>query len=355
MKKQIVAPTTQTKMGSGRSGILQRQCACGTHSVAGGDCKACDKKKEATALQRSAVTNEPMNEAPPIVHDVLRSSGQLLDQPTRSLMELRFGHNFSHVRVHTGAKAVESARSVNALAYTVGHDIVFNAGQYSPGTAAGQRVLAHELTHVVQQSDDLQIPLNRLEITGPTHSSEREAETISNLVSESAPIVMNKVANGCLTPRIARKSEPGTPEQMYSGSSSSRVVVITFGPGQVTPGGGGESGFMENSHNVNALEDAWTMIAQLVHGTVEIEGGATNNPIGDAIKVAASRADVVWHEINDRSEGMQLIGGVKGHQVESLEDMIQEGRITVTLKPSFNDSSPPTNFLREDKAKVRVI
>jgi hypothetical protein len=67
-------------------------------------------------------------------------------------MEPRFGQDFSEVRVHTDAKAEESARAVNALAYTVGRDVVFGAGQYAPGTSAGQQLLAHELTHVVQQA-----------------------------------------------------------------------------------------------------------------------------------------------------------------------------------------------------------
>jgi len=66
-------------------------------------------------------------------------------------MEPRFGHDFSQVRVHTNAKVAESARAVNALAYTVGRDVVFGVGQYAPTTSAGQRLLAHELTHVVQQ------------------------------------------------------------------------------------------------------------------------------------------------------------------------------------------------------------
>ena len=90
--------------------------------------------------------------APPIVRDVLTSSGRPLDRPTRSLFESRFGHDFGQVRIHADAKAAESARSVNALAYTVGRDVVFGAGQYAPGTSAGQKLLAHELTHVVQQS-----------------------------------------------------------------------------------------------------------------------------------------------------------------------------------------------------------
>lgn len=91
-------------------------------------------------------------EVPPIVHDVLRSPGQLLDAGTRAFMESRFGHDFSGVRVHTDAKAAESARSVNALAYTVGRDIVFQPEYYSPGSTEGKRLLAHELTHVLQQN-----------------------------------------------------------------------------------------------------------------------------------------------------------------------------------------------------------
>jgi Domain of unknown function (DUF4157) len=86
------------------------------------------------------------------VHDVVGSGGGTpLDTDTRGLMEERLGQDFSDVRVHTGQKADESARSVNAHAYTVGTDVVFRSGHYSPDTDTGQRVLAHELTHVVQQ------------------------------------------------------------------------------------------------------------------------------------------------------------------------------------------------------------
>jgi hypothetical protein len=90
--------------------------------------------------------------APPIVNEVLQSSGQPLDVATRAFMEPRFGHDFSHVRVHADAQAAESARAVNALAYTLGRHVVFGAGQYAPTTQEGQRLMAHELMHVVQQT-----------------------------------------------------------------------------------------------------------------------------------------------------------------------------------------------------------
>jgi hypothetical protein len=79
-------------------------------------------------------------------------AGQRLDADTRAFMEPRFGHDFGQVRVHTDAKAAESARSVNALAFTVGNHLVFSAGRYQPQLVEGKRLLAHELTHVVQQT-----------------------------------------------------------------------------------------------------------------------------------------------------------------------------------------------------------
>ena len=80
-----------------------------------------------------------------------RSSGRELDVRTREIFESRFGHDFGRVRVHADGEAARSARGHGALAYTFGRDIVFGAGQYRPGTAEGDRLLAHELGHVVEQ------------------------------------------------------------------------------------------------------------------------------------------------------------------------------------------------------------
>jgi hypothetical protein len=85
------------------------------------------------------------------VSHVLATPGQSLDRATNKFFSARFGHDFANVRIHADAEAAESARAVNALAYTVGRDVVFAAGQYAPNTGAGQQLLAHELTHVVQQ------------------------------------------------------------------------------------------------------------------------------------------------------------------------------------------------------------
>jgi Domain of unknown function (DUF4157) len=147
------APPTFTPV---RSGLLQRKCACGGTPGPSGECEECRKKK----LQRRA-NNSPapssthpsssVSEAPPIVHEVLRSPGQPLDGATRAFMEPRLGHDFSQVRVHTDAQAAESAQAMKALAYTVGRHIVFAEGQHQPSASDGKLLLAHELTHVVQQ------------------------------------------------------------------------------------------------------------------------------------------------------------------------------------------------------------
>jgi outer membrane protein OmpA-like peptidoglycan-associated protein len=93
-----------------------------------------------------------MDRAPASVERVLASSGRPLEPALRQDMEQRFGHDFSRVRLHTGGVPEQSARDVNALAYTVGHSVVFGAGRFAPETASGRRLIAHELTHVVQQN-----------------------------------------------------------------------------------------------------------------------------------------------------------------------------------------------------------
>jgi Domain of unknown function (DUF4157) len=128
--------------------ILQRKYACGKHN-GGAECEECNKERR--SLQRQSKGSSTVDRMPASVHEVLGSPGQPLDAATRAFMEPRFAHDFSQVRVHTDAKAAESARAVNALAFTVGRDVVFASGEYAPARTEGQRLLAHELAHVTQQ------------------------------------------------------------------------------------------------------------------------------------------------------------------------------------------------------------
>lgn len=187
------------RSGAGRVGLLQRQCACGGTSSLMGTCSECEKKKmlgqpmpaklqinesgdederEADrvaarvmdmphgqregstaqsqpgplALRRTGWSSSAFAiPAPPLVSNVLDASGAPLDTATRAFFEPRFGHDFGGVRVHADREAAASAHAVNARAYTMGNHIAFADGHYRPTTKPGQRLMAHELSHVLQQ------------------------------------------------------------------------------------------------------------------------------------------------------------------------------------------------------------
>jgi hypothetical protein len=192
-----------------RTEVLQRKCACGGTPGPTGECEACRKKR----LQRKIDNREPNeSDAPPIVHDVLRSPGQALDLQTRAFMEPRFGHNFANVRVHSDARAAESARAVNANAYTVGRDIVFGNGRYCANQRDGQRLLAHELTHVVQQRGQPLATAGDLATNSPGDSFEHEADAAAEQVIAARST--SSIARTTAGPWLQRKEgeekdEPG--------------------------------------------------------------------------------------------------------------------------------------------------
>ena len=113
-------------------------------------CAACEEEEK--LQKKEAGPQAAAGEAPASVHEALCLPGQPLDAATRAYFEPRFGHDFSSVRVHSGPAAAQSARDVNAHAYTVGHNVAFDLGRFAPATAEGKKLLAHELAHVTQQS-----------------------------------------------------------------------------------------------------------------------------------------------------------------------------------------------------------
>jgi hypothetical protein len=190
--KSVFQPSvTALRLHPSPSGILQRKCACGGAAGVSGECEECSKKKQLglqaklqiseagdiyereadwvadkvmSASTHSGVTGSPpriqrlagqsigQTEAPASVDQVLASPGRPLEPELRQDMEQRIGYDFSRVRLHSGPVAKQSAQDLNAHAYTVGPDVVFGAGRFAPGTHEGRRLIAHELTHVVQQS-----------------------------------------------------------------------------------------------------------------------------------------------------------------------------------------------------------
>ena len=209
--------------------LLQRKCACGAGtSGLTGECAECSKKKmvglqtklqinqpgdiyeqeadrvaeqvlakpacphvssASPRIQRfSRQSSEQTGAAPPSVNRALASPGRPLEPVLRQDMEQRFGHDFSRVRVHSDVASEISARQVNAHAYTSGYDIVFGLGRFAPATLAGRRLLAHELTHVVQQTetpDGLQTKL--IQRDGPHRAedvTQEEKEALINFKND---------------------------------------------------------------------------------------------------------------------------------------------------------------------------
>jgi hypothetical protein len=256
MSGQVARQTQQSmKVTSIAGGVLQRACACGHHTSASGECEECKKKREGT-LQRTAIhsfsfpsydtkarlpqtklaINEPGDEyeqeadriadqvmaipvshsvsktpprvqrfaeqprvqtekAPTSVDQALASPGSPLEPALRHDMEQRFGYDFSTVRVHTDATAEKSARDVDARAYAVGHNIVFGTGQFVPRTKEGQRLIAHELTHSIQQAASSTLQVSRF--------VEREHKNLGNLATTKFPYFAKLT-----TDEVALRSSP---------------------------------------------------------------------------------------------------------------------------------------------------
>jgi hypothetical protein len=172
-------------------GMLQRKCACGGTPGPTGECEACRSKRESESLPRTydhpSFSGPHPFEVPPIVGEVLRAAGKPLDSETRAFMEPRFGQDFSSVRVHTDARAAASAQAVDALAYTVGSELVFGTGLYQSVTNEGRRLLAHELAHVVQQRQQggSVAPPTKYKIVSPGDASEQEADMVAQRITET--------------------------------------------------------------------------------------------------------------------------------------------------------------------------
>ncbi len=157
------------------------------------------------------------------VKDVVRSGGgSPLDKDTRQSMESGFGHDFSDVRVHTDARAGESAKAVNAQAYTVGSDIVFQPGKYAPETHEGKHMLAHELTHVVQQRSG---PVSGtpapggIQISDPSDSFEQQAEHTATQVMSAEPASGSPASVQTLAVQ-RQEEEEEKPEEEVEGQGS---------------------------------------------------------------------------------------------------------------------------------------
>jgi hypothetical protein len=195
------------------------------------ECTGCGEQGRGI-LQRAAVneSREPVDQVPPLVHQVLREPGEPLDIKTRSMMETRFGHDFGHVRVHSDSHAAESAEAVDAAAYTVGHHVVFAEGQYAPHTPTGQQLLLHELAHAVQQEHQA-VPAD-LGIDAPGGPAEQQAQNLAASAPRRVAVLPGDRPVSPLLQRQPKKSGKGSDVEkrltMLENQQKATSVLLEF-------------------------------------------------------------------------------------------------------------------------------
>ena len=300
-----VSPPSPAVVSVVPTGLLQRQCACGGSPGVDGECAACRQKRlqrkadhslAGGALQTKLAINKPGDEyeqeadrvaaqvmvapghsaiggtppriqryagqategsdtAPASVDRVLASPGRPLEPALRQDMEQRLGHDFSRVRVHSSAAAEQSAREVNANAYTVGHNIVFDVGRFAPETYEGRRLFAHELTHVVQQSGSDEIGANQ-----------------SNEKRGSSPISTART-----TPLVAREDR----DAVSSGSTVGYVAIYLGGEGE-------DSAYIDFHTNIGLFRYSLEEIGQLKPGEYQANVVVKGNTVDFTLDVAST-------------------------------------------------------------------
>lgn len=209
-----LASVTSASGASSRPRVLSRKAAC----ACGGGCPRC--QSEVAAKRRGSSQASPSSDsASSLVSDALGTPGEPLQQNVRRNFESSFQHDFSDVRVHRDERAAVSAEAVNANAYTVGRDIVFASGYYAPETGEGDRLIAHELTHVMQQrggASNLSSHLHdeqasALRVSHPSDAAEQEADRVAQAVTQSgasqaaSPTLQHSIDAGAVVQRQDKK------------------------------------------------------------------------------------------------------------------------------------------------------
>jgi hypothetical protein len=244
VSREAVASISTQASNESADGLLQRKCDCGNKASAiSGDCEECQISNALGLQTKLAIgaSDDPLEHeadlaaahvmgisepspgglskvstpvihrrplqsaksagksAPRAVNETLKTPGERLSAKARSFFEPRFGYDFSQVRIHDDPQGATSARAVGAHAYTVGNHVVFNSGRYTPDSAAGKVLLAHELTHVIQQRQPGGANLS-------TTQREGEARQVSSAITHGGP--MPRISAAC--PTISRDPEPGS-------------------------------------------------------------------------------------------------------------------------------------------------
>lgn len=284
--------------GSSRLPLLQRKCACS----GGVSCSQCEDEQETLVQRKAAPGPEDKSTAGPETLPQNLGFGRPLDDRTCLFMESRFGSDFTQVRIHDGPKAASAAHSVNALAYTVGSDIVFGDGQYSPSTADGKKLLAHELTHVLQQSGGSANTLQRKESDLGDRTSDSKTEGGDSPVRSDAHL-------DCPKPPTRLGDQPPVPpcDQPTHVPSATELARFHFCQ---------DSDIVVPTENLNDLDQ---MIREqpsatrfVVHAYASSEGNPQYN-----LRLSCHRANAIGVELKERLKKFLETSGEKTEEIKA--------------------------------------
>ncbi len=246
----------------------------------------------------------------PAAQEVLKSPGLELDASTRAVMEPRFGHDFSRVRVHTDADAAGSARALNASAYTVGRHLVFDERKYQPHTPEGRKLLAHELAHSIQQ-DQAAGPSGPLALA-PSDPSEREAAQVGRVVAGEGTAAVHSRRPAA----VQRQVNPAAPPHLDLAESASpllaraigSVTIDHFATGQADIPDKGLGELKTTAATIRTLLNKYPGSKVRVIGHTDAIGKEENNQAlgearADAVKAALVGLDVPAEAIRTESKG----------------------------------------------------
>lgn len=267
------------------------------------------KKKEEKTIQRKSngVTHD--GSTPAIVNEVLQSPGQPLERITRSFMESRFGYDLSHVRIHTDNMAGQSAKAIHASAYTAGNNIVFANGHYSPETQRGRHLLAHELTHVMQQEG--------------RSSTQLDTPTVQR---------KEKIAEQVLSPADALKETlKGDDDSVRSLTKAPQWKKV-----QLTP------------------EDVAILLCNLLEGVVldddEIAGLAVLNK-----SLTLGIFDNSLVKLGQKGRFKELLDDYHGSEYQDLLDLLSKNISQLTVKALYLDAFIAMFWVQEHEERAIVI
>ena len=325
---------------------VQRKCSCG-----GGGCAKCkgghgEGEHELLQMKRVDANSLGPDEAPASVHEVLRESGRPLDYATRVFMEPRLGHDLGRVRVHNNERAVQVSQELNAQAFTVGHNIVFGGGGYTTGSSASRRLLAHELTHVVQQTGGR---ANSLPKGGGRISEQTNTPMIARFSDTQHHVVEEAALAAGFTPAQARGVAQGNIHRDYSQVGVVGSLALLCAPSSF-------GGYKPQEHFDNFIWEGerWRSRGRGPFGDVGFDAGPTPiEYIGAELTSVAgngTRLEDVTRQGPITDEGLEHLGNAfhtvedffaHSNFVELVQGDPRHGRRLMTGDPSGPSQSVP--------------